>query len=301
MSIKILKFTIPIFVALIVIIYLLDPNTVIPIFLIFIIFHLGLYGFELIKRELEVSLADRYFPVFLRNLSRNVEVGVPPIKSIVEITKEKYGDITKYLRVFRRKIESSIDIDGSFNYLMKIFQKNKKIANSLKVLNFGLKSGYGLKDIIDSLYEYILKISEVEKERKAVISQFTIMFYTISIIFAIIVFVLIRVLVPIYSQFSQTAQNFQPICLEYFGIYSLRDLICILYTAEASLFKENFKPEEAYMFSVLLNLSLIQAVFSGIIIGYGAEKSIAKSLIHSTILFIIIFSFFLTMGKIGML
>lgn len=299
--IRIIKISIPMFIVVGILAYLFDSTSLVPLFLLFIFFHLGLYGFELLKKEIEVSLADRYFPVFLKSFSRNIEVGVSPIRALIEISKERYGEITKYFRIFKRKLESNIDIDGAFNYLSNIFKQNKKILNSLRVLNFGIRSGYGLKDLSDSLYEYILKIGDVERERKTVISQFTILFYSISIIFAIIVFILIRVLTPIYAQFTQTAQNYQPICLEIFGIYSFRDLICSLYLFEASLFKDTFKPEEAYMFSVLFNLSLLQAIFSGIIIGYGAEKSLAKSILHSTILFIIIFSFFFTMGKIGML
>lgn len=299
---KILKFSIPLFLVIFAIVYFFDSSSVIPLFLIFLSLHLAIFGIEILKKELEISLSDKYFLVFFKNLSRSVEVGISPIAALIEISKEKYGEITKYFRNFKRKLEASINIDYAFNYLINIFKRNRKIYNSLKILNFELKSGYGLKDAIDSLYDYILKISEVERERKVVISQFTIMFYTISMIFAVIIFVLIKVLAPIYSQFMETSQNVQPVCFEYYvGIHSLRDFICMMYLSEASIFKKEFKPAEAYIFSVLLNLSLLQAIFSGIIIGYGAEKSVAKAILHSTILFIIIFLFFFTLGKIGML
>lgn len=298
---KILKVSIPIFLVIAIIIYFFDPTSIIPLFLVFLFFHLILLGYEILKKELEISLADRYFPVFFKNLSRSVEVGIAPIKAIIEICKERYGEITKYFRVFKRKLEAGVNIDNAFNYLINIFKENRKITNSLQILKYELKSGYGLKEAIDSIYNYILKIVEVERERKVIVSQFTMMFYAISFIFAAIIFVLIKVLTPIYSQFLETSESAQPVCLFYEEFMSFRDFICSLYISEARIFKKDFSVSEAYIFSVLLNISLLQAIFSGIIIGYGVERSIAKSILHSSILFIIIFLFFFTLGKIGML
>ncbi|MEM0243504.1 MAG: type II secretion system F family protein [Candidatus Aenigmatarchaeota archaeon] len=298
---KTLKITIPASILVAIIIFFIDLTSLIPVFLMIIFIHIGIFGYEMLKKELEISLSDRYFLVFLKNLSRSVEVGIAPIKALIEISKEKYGEITKHFRVFKRKLEAGIDIDSAFEYLMNTFKRNRKIFNSLRILNFELKSGYAIKDAIDSLYEYIIKIGEVEREKKSVISQFTVMFYAVSIIFAVIILILVRVLAPVYSQLVTTSQNVQPICLDLGVIYSFRDLICKMYLSEAYIFKKDFKETEAYMFSVLFNISILQAIFSGIIIGYGAEKSIAKSLIHAAILFIIIFSLFFISGKLGLL
>jgi len=300
--IKILKISIPFFVVLGVLVYFLDPISFINVMIFFIIFHVFIFAYDVLKKEIEIALADKYFPVFLKNLSRSVEVGIAPIKALIEISKEKYGEITKYFRVFKRKLEASIPIEEAFRYLENVFKNNKKIFTSLRVLSFELKSGYGLKEAIDSLYDFITKFVEVERERKAVISQFTVLFYAITLIVAAIIIILINVLVPMYASFTQTQQA-TPICLNYYGeIYSLQDLVCSIYISEASLFKKEVTDtNQAYMFSVLVNLALIQAFFGGLIIGYGAEKSFAKGLIHALILFTIVFSIFLALGRIGFL
>jgi len=299
---KIFKISIPIFLILGIIVYLLEPISLINLLIFFIIFHVFLFVADLLRKELEISLADKYFPVFLKNLSRSVEVGIAPIKALIEISKEKYGEITKYFRVFKRKLEAGIPIEEAFKYLENVFKNNRKIFTSLKVLNFELKSGYGMKEAIDSLYDFIMKFVEVERERKVVISQFTILFYAITLIIAAIIIILIKVLIPMYSSLIQTQQT-TPLCINYgYGIYSLQDLICSFYISEVTLFKKEVTDTtQAYMFAVLVNLALIQAFFGGIIIGYGAEKSYAKGLMHASILFTIVFSIFLALGRIGFL
>jgi len=298
---KILKISIPFFVVLAVLIYFLDPLSFINVMIFFVVFHVFVFAYDILKKEMEIALADKYFPVFLKNLSRSVEVGIAPIKALIEISKEKYGEITKYFRVFKRKLEASVPIEDAFRYLENVFKNNRKIFTSLRVLSFELKSGYGLKEAIDSLYDFITKFVEVERERKVVISQFTVLFYAITLIVAAIIIILIKVLVPMYASFTQTQQS-TPICINYGGIYSLQDLICSFYISEASLFKKEVTDTtQAYMFAVLVNLALIQAFFGGIIIGYGAEKSYAKGLIHALILFTIVFSIFLALGRIGFL
>ncbi|MEM5828169.1 MAG: type II secretion system F family protein [Candidatus Aenigmatarchaeota archaeon] len=296
-----LKIIIPIFIVIGILVYFFEPISLINVFIFFVITILAFTGYEILKREIEVSLADKYFPVFLKNLSRSIEVGIAPIRALIEISKERYGEITKHFRIFKRKLEASISLEKAFEYLENTFKPNRKIFNSLRILKYELKSGFGLKDAIDSLYDFILKLSEVERERKVVISQFTILFYAISLVIVAIIIVLIKVLVPIYTQFLETNQQAQPICLTY-GTFSLEEIICNFYLAESQLFKKEVKNStEAYMLAVLLNLALLQAAFSGLIIGYGAEKSIAKGIMHSIILFTVTFLIFLILGRIGFL
>ncbi|MEM5830079.1 MAG: type II secretion system F family protein [Candidatus Aenigmatarchaeota archaeon] len=298
---KYITIIIVVYLVLGILVYLFEPISLINVFIFFIVTILSIFGYEILKKEIEISLADKYFPVFFKNLSRSIEVGIAPIRALIEISKEKYGEITKHFRIFKRKLESSISIDKAFEYLEEKFKSNRKIFNSLKILNHELKSGYGLKEAIDSLYDFILKISEVERERKVIISQFTILFYAISLVIVAIIIVLVKVLVPIYTQFLETSQQAQPICLTY-GTFSMEEIICNIYIAESKLFKKEVKnTTEAYMLAVLVNLALLQAAFSGLIIGYGAEKSLAKGVIHLVILFTVTFLIFIVLGRIGFL
>ena len=299
---KIFLITIPISIAIAIIVGFFDSPTGINIVIISAIFHSLSYLISLWEEERKIREIDKYFPVFLKNLSRNIGAKVPIIKALIETSKQKYGDLTKIFYSFARKLEAGIHPRIAFDYIIKIFKDNTKIRNGLTVLKEAFCSGYGLKETIEGVFNYIVKIGSVESERKSTLSQYIVLFYAVSVIFVIITLVIIKIMVPIYSNFVENMRKqgqFVEIPCEY--PYGFQTIVCSLYESEMKLFKKEYTTPQFYLFGVLFNAIVLQAIFAGIMIGVGIERSITKGMMHSLILFSIVFFIFLLAGKIGII
>lgn len=298
------KITLPISLGIVLLIYFLfDVYTAVNVLIIVIISHSLLFLFYLLEEERKIREADKYFPVFLKNLSRNVGAKVPIIKALIETSKQKYGNLTRIFYTFARKLEAGINVKNAFDFLISKFKENKKIKNGLTILKEAFTTGYGIKEIIDGVYNYIVKISSVEIERKGLINQYIVLFYAISLIFLVITIFIIRIMVPIFSSFVENMQRqgqYVEIPCEV-PYTPLQSFVCSLYENEMKLFKKEYKYAEFYLFGLLFTAIIIQSFFSGIIIGIGIERSLIKGLIHSLILFSITFFTLLLLGKIGFL
>ena len=296
------KISIPISVLTTVLaLILFDIYTAMNILIISIVLHSLLYLFYLLEEERKIREADKYLPVFIKNLTRNVGAKVPLIKALIETSKQKYGNLTKIFNSFARKLEVGIDLKKGFDYLISFFKTNRKIRNSLIIMKETFTSGFGIKETLESVYNYIVKITLVEGERKSIVSQYIVLFYAITSIFLLITVMIIRIMVPIFSNFVENMQRqgqYVEIPCEV-PYTPLQNFICSFYENEMKLFKKEFKPAEFYLFGVLFTGIIIQSIFSGIIIGIGIERSLIKGLIHSLILFSITFFALLVLGRLG--
>jgi archaellum biogenesis protein FlaJ (TadC family) len=279
-----------------------DVSTGINILIISTILHSFSYLFIIFEEERKVKEIDKHFPIFLKNLSRNIGAKVPVIKALIETSKQKYGNLSPIFHSFARKLEVGINPKKAFEYLINLFKENIKIRNGLVILKEAFLTGYGLKETIEGVFDYIVKITTMENERKSILSQYIILFYAISIIFVVITLIIIKVMVPIYSSFVENMEKqgqFVEIPCEF--AYGFQSIICSIYENEMKLFKKEYKTAEYYLFGVLFNAIIIQSLFAGIIIGIGIERSLVKGLIHSLTLFSITFFIFLVVGKIGLI
>jgi archaellum biogenesis protein FlaJ (TadC family) len=294
--------SLPLTILLVILINLFDQSTAINILILSLIFHGLGYLYTLLEEERKVREIDKFFPVFLKNLSRNIGAKVPMIKALIETSKQKYGNLTDIFHVFARKIESGIPITQAFNFLIEKFRDNTKVKNSLTILRQSFLSGYGLKESIDGIANYNVKIGEVEKERRGLLSQYIVLFYAITLIFLVITVAIMKVVIPVFSSFSENMKRQgQIVEIPCEFTYGFRDILCKLYENEIKLFKKEYNVGEYYLFGVLFSTILLQSFFAGIIIGIGIEKSLIKGLIHSLILFSITFFVFLLLGKLGIL
>jgi hypothetical protein len=299
---KIFLITIPVSIAIAIIVGFFDPPTGTNIIIISAIFHSFSYLISLWEEERKFREIDKYFPIFLKNLSRNVGAKVPLIRALIETSRQKYGDLTKIFYSFARKLEAGLHPKIAFDYIIKVFKYNTKIRNGLTVLKEAFCSGYGLKETIEGVFNYVVKIGSVESERKSILSQYIVLFYAVSVIFVIITLVIIKIMVPIYSNFVENmrkqGQSVEIPC-EY--PYGLQTIVCSLYENEMKLFKKEYTIPQFYLFGILFNAIILQAIFAGIMIGIGIERSITKGMLHSLILFSIVFFIFLLAGKTGII
>ncbi len=269
--------------------------------IIFLLISISLtFSYYLWEKEKEIIDMEKIFPVFLANLRKNIEVGVPLTQAFIDAAEQNYGKLTIHFKIFAKKLKSGISIPKSLEYLKRKFGASKKISNVIDILSNSVQSGYGLSSIIYSISEYMINILEVEQERKSILNQFTIMFYAVTIIFAVIVIVMIKVLIPILSQ-TEMGEFKLIINPCEFTPTLFQSGICSLYDKVTSLFREKHTLMEAYFFGLLSLLTFLQAFFGGIVIGLGVENSLIKGIIHSLILFSIVFFIFLLVGKIGLL
>ncbi len=274
--------------------FLFDVATALNVIIFVLIGTALILFYSLWENEKKIKEMERTFPIFLINLRKNIEAGVPTAKAFIAAAEQNYGNLTKYFRTFAKKIKLGVPITEALEYLKKNFSASRKLVNSINILSQTVRSGYGMSSTIYSVSEYILKILEVEDEKRGVLNQFTLIFYAVTVILGVIILTMIKILIPILSEipgfFADPCQT--PVGFEI--------AICELFKSISYLFKSTI-PQTYYMFGILSLVTLLQAIFGGIIIGIGVENSLIKGFIHSLILFSLIFFMFLVSARIGLI
>jgi flagellar protein FlaJ len=197
------------------------------------------------------------FLEFTRDLVENVKSGTPISKSIINLKNRDYGILSAHVQKLANQIYLGIPLSNA----LEIFAKDTRssiIARAVSLISEAEKAGGEIDTIIEAVSNSVNQIENLRKERVSAIFNLAVQGYIIFIIFLVILLMLQFKILPMVAGFS---------------------------TAESQISVQQVSSDE--FSKPLLVLLLIQAVFSGLVIGKISEGSIKDGIKHSFILFFI--------------
>ena len=256
------------------------------------------------KRYREFKEMEEKFPIFLRDLTEAINVGMTLPKAIKAVSKYDYGVLSKEIKKLSNQLSWNVPIHKALDRFAERMKRSKRISTGIKIIKEAYLSGGNTVAILTSLSEALEILEQSEKERKSILNQYTLMIYAISLIFLAIVVAIVRLIIPIFSNPMMGVAGISDPCLSCSGgICSVCDFFYL--TSKALFISESYaktgKPFPFYYVSLFFYLSLIQAIFAGLVAGEISEGSIRAGVKHSLILACIITSAYLLLFRFGLI
>jgi pilus assembly protein TadC len=244
------------------IIFLILPiklNVFVKIAIIVLLFLI--YSIKYLKEYLEEEEMINNFPLFLRDLSHYLKIGQPLPIALQNLLNNNYG---KKLNKEVRYMISQMKYGRTFYEVLEDSArriKNREISEVLLNIENVLKSGGNLSNLLDTLSESIQNLNTIKKDR---LSQLKIVTYT------------------------------------YYGLYfGILLSIIAIYFLVLNIKGINIFGSDEFYYSIInlykwlsFILLLINAVFTGLVIGKLSKGTIKSGIIHSIILTTISIGFF---------
>ncbi len=207
------------------------------------------------EREKETRFLE-----FIRELTDSVKAGTPISKSILAVSKKDFGSLTSNVE----KLSNQINFGIPLRQALRTFASDTRseiISRTIELIIQAETSGGDIAEALNAAVKSVSEIEKIKKERKSQVYSMMVQGYIIFLIFiAIMLFVQIKFL-PLISNALAGTTNLGGITLQTTGFKVIQ--------------------------KTFIYLILIQAFFSGLVIGKLSEGSIKFGLKHSVILVII--------------
>jgi flagellar protein FlaJ len=204
------------------------------------------------KKELE-----NRFPDFLRDVVSGTRAGMSLTQAIKNVEEHDYGKMTPYVQ----KMAAQIDWGISFEKIMERFAddtKSRIIQRAVSTINQSYRSGGNIYKVLEAVSDNIEEVKKLERERTSELYGSMISGYIIYGVFLVVLVVMARYLIPnLVFEFSLPGGSGG-------GITDPQPL-----------------------FSIFRGLIIIQAIFSGLVIGKLGEGDIKAGAKHVGILLIL--------------
>jgi pilus assembly protein TadC len=207
----------------------------------------------LIFQERRRNEIDRNLPRVLEDISEGIRAGMTPIEAIEETSKLQYGWISKELKILVAQISWGVPIVEAFEH----FSRRIGTEMSKKTITFllaALRLGGDLKTVLTSTARFLHTMLEAEDERKKELQPYLPIIYVTLIVFLVTMIIL-------YSSLS--------------SLFELQSPILQLY-----LTKEDLK-------ILLFDLSIMEAIFGGLIASKLSQGSIYPGLKHAIVMLVV--------------
>jgi len=221
-----------------------------------IAFLISLLSLSYFKEYIEDLELEMNFPIFLRDMGQYIKIGQPLPVIIKSLMNNSYGKkLDRYIKYLYLQMEYGIPFDKALQNLANKV-KIKNIKETLMILSNLLVKGGGTADLFESLSEMFYVSNNLKKERLSNVR---------------------------YLAFSYYGMFF----LAFFVIYVTYKFIQMIPSGNIAVL--NSYKNVSYVF-LLLN-----AIFTGLVIGKASEGKVSAGIVHSlillamSVLFILIF------------
>ncbi len=281
-----------------------DPGIFGNLLLISFFLSFSVFTFFEYKHYREFKEMEEKFPIFLRDLTEAINAGMNLPRAIKTVSRYDYGALSKEIKKLSNQLSWNVPIHKALERFAERMKRSKRISTGVKIIKEAYLSGGNTVAILTSLSEALEILEQSEKERKSILSQYTLMVYAISLIFLAIVIAIVRLIIPIFSNPMMGAAGISDPCFSCSGgICSVCDFFYL--TSKALFISESYvktgKPFPFYYVSLFFYLSLIQAIFAGLVAGEISQGSIRAGIKHSLILTCIIVSAYLLLFRFGLI
>ena len=204
-----------------------------------------------------IKSIEDFFPQFMRDLAESIRSGMTLPQAVESISTNDYGKLSPYVRKLNAQLDWGIPFDEAFLKFARS-TKSKLIARISSTIIESHRYGGNLTDIFEAISKTSVEIERLREERKLYMHSQMITGYIIFFVFLVVIIGLEKYLVPSLTQAS-VKQLTQSTTLEI---------------------------EEEYKV-LFRNLTIIQGLFAGLVIGKLSEGAIAGGIKHSLFLIII--------------
>lgn len=252
------------------------------------------------KRFREFKEMEEKFPNFLRDLVESVRAGLPLHTAIISANKINYGTLSKEVNKMSNQLSWGMSIDKVLNQFAQRVKSSKRMSSGIQIILQSYLSGGEVVSTMNSVADSQLTLIETEKEKSATLSQYVIVMYAISLIFIGIVVAVNKLMVPIFNLSEGGAEfGLQNPCGQCSG---LECSVCSLFeVASENVFGLDPTSIGAYYTALFFFMSIVQAIFSGLVAGQISEGSAIAGARHSMILASITFGVFSIFVRVGLL
>jgi flagellar protein FlaJ len=247
----------------------------------------------------DIKEMEAVFPNFLHDLAEAISSGMPLYKAIQQTSKIGYGRLSLELKKMSNQISWGMSVDKVLSQFAERIKSSKRLYMAVNIIREAHLSGGDIVSVIDSVADSLISLQDAEKEKRSILHQHMLIIYAITIIFIVIIVLINRLLMPIFSSpaFGQQVGLTNPCDTCTAGACS----ICALFElTSTSLF--GVKPGIAsYYTSLFFYMAFIQAFFAGLVAGQISENSVMGGLKHSLILSVIVLVSFMFLSRLGLL
>jgi flagellar protein FlaJ len=208
---------------------------------------------------------EEKFLEFARNLTESVRAGTPISKSIINISGKEYGSLTEHVRKLANQVSLAIPVRQALRTFSRDIN-NKVVSRSVELIIEAEAGGGEIGTVLDAVVRSVAEIEDLKKERSARVYSMVVQGYVIFFIFiAIMLFVELKFMPLIVGALSGTSMG----------------------TGTELGFGLGQGVSVAVIERSFFILLLVQALFSGLVIGKLSEGSVRYGIKHSAILLIV--------------
>lgn len=213
----------------------------------------------IVYKNMELSESkeiEKYYPIFLRELSESISAGLNLVQALKSSTEKDYGALTKYIRKLYIWISWGVNFEKAFEMFNKYFEDNRNIRRINYVILEAYKSGGDLVKTLRSLSDAMESIRELDSLKRSYISQQSMVMYVIYVIFIGLLVMIFNVIQPLVFQQA-------------------------MISSQQSTFGFSFSPVSIDWLKIISTLSIIiEAISISLIMGYAESNTIRGSLKH---------------------
>jgi flagellar protein FlaJ len=204
---------------------------------------------------------DSNLPNLLRDVADAQRTGLSLPRAITESSKRNYGPLTPELQKMAAKISWGIPFDQAMRSFTDTADTELNSRAAILILE-AQRSGGVIEDIFDSAQKHVEDILALRKERLGSMRPYIWIIYAAFVIFLLVIVVLF--------------QTF---------FYPMRNMYLDFLGNEAIGQNMGLAPTTLNTYKILfLHMTLIEALFSGLVAGKMGEGKIKSGLKHSSIM-----------------
>lgn len=208
-----------------------------------------------------IKKIESIFPVFLRDITQNINAGMTLPQAIRATTNNDYSVLTPYVNDISAKISWGV----SFERVLQDFARglgSQNLMRTVQTIIEAHRSGGTMNTVLEAVAESLREIEKIKKERSASVYSQMINGYLIYVVFLGVMIGLSTFLIPTF-RFEESGAT--------------ADL--------PKLFPELFR-----------SLIVIQGFFAGLAVGKMAEGTLLAGVKHSLVLAVFGYTTFLLFG-----
>lgn len=241
--------------------------TVVLVAVLTFIVPVGAYFYIHYRRVLQM---ERAFPQFLRDLADAQRAGMTLPQAVVSVAKVNYGPLSDEVRRLANQISWGVPFEDA---LSRFAQRtgSKMIRASVRLILEAYRAGGDIASILYTVAEDSRKVHSLREERKTKFAGFVATMYAVFLIYLALVAILLNTLIPELPSLPSISGG---------GIFGV------------SATPTPQRIEEGELRAILFHLTIIEAIFSGIIAGIAGEGSALAGIRHALIMvFLALFAF----------
>lgn len=236
---------------------------------------------EDLKEHKRRSSIDSNVPFFLLEITGAVHSGMSLLKAIEGAADRELGFLSQELKNLRAKISWGVGIDETFESVVKSMGTLLSRRVFLLLL-IAIKSGGKIQDMLEMVQKHVSELQNLDKDRKASMRPYVFTIYIAFIVFLATTTILVN------SFFAEIASLQDDLKEQAENMGANLGRFAMVLGIDVSAIK-----------NILFHMSIVEAIFAGIVAGKIGEGSFGAGIKHVVILIIITMVVFLGVVNIS--